>query len=77
MSASGLTGALPGDLVVTEFTGTINRHSKGLGERRRNLITSPPLCPPGGGEWRNTGSFTFQNGDEDSGSSTSACKRRG
>jgi hypothetical protein len=74
MSTSGLTGELPGDLVVTEFAGTINKHSKGRGERRRNLITAPPVCPPGSRKWKNTGSFTFQNGDEDSGSSRSPCK---
>ena len=74
MSASGLTGALPGDLVVTEFAGTINKHSKGRGERRRNLITAPPVCPPGSRKWNNTGSFTFQNGDTDSGSSKGPCK---
>lgn len=74
MSASGLTGALPGDLVVTEFAGTINKHSKGRGERLRNLITAPAVCPPGSRKWNNTGSFTFQNGDTDSGSSKGACK---
>lgn len=74
MSASGLTGALPGALVVTEFAGTINKHSKGRGERRRNLITAPPVCPPGSRKWNNTGSFTFQNGETDSGSSKGPCK---
>ena len=32
----------PGNLVVTDFAGTINKHSKGRGERRRNLITHLP-----------------------------------
>jgi hypothetical protein len=77
MSATDLTGALPGELVVTEFAGTINKHSKGRGKRRRNLITAPSVCPPGSRKWKNTGSFVFLNGDEDSGSSTSRCKPGG
>jgi hypothetical protein len=77
LSASDLTGELPGDLVVTEFAGTIDKHSKGRGKRRRNLITAPPVCPPGSRKWKNTASFVFVNGDEDGGSSTSPCKPGG
>ena len=74
ISSQGLTGVLPGDFVVTKFNGTIKKHSKGRGKARRNLITAPKVCPPGSRKWKNTGSFIFQNGDTDTGSSTSACK---
>jgi hypothetical protein len=74
MTATGLTGALPGELVVTEFAGTIGRHSKGRGQQRRNLITTPEVCPQGSRSWKNTANFVFVNGDKDSGFSTSPCK---
>jgi hypothetical protein len=77
ISSQGLTGALPGDLVVTEFTGTIEKHSKGRGKQRRNLITSPAVCPPRTKKWTNTASFVFVNNDKDTGSSTSPCKPGG
>ena len=73
ISSQGLTGALPGDFVVTQFAGTINKKSTGRGNRRRNLITTPKVCPRGR-KWTNTATFNFQNGDKDSGSSTSRCK---
>ena len=74
ISSEGLTGTIPGDLVVTQFNGTIGKHSKGTGKRRHDLITTPSVCPPGGKKWTNTGTFVFQNDNKDTGSSTSACK---
>ncbi len=74
ITSEGLTGTLPGDVIVTQFNGTIEKHSKGRGKHKHNLITSPPVCPPRGKKWTNTGSFVFQNGDKDTGSSTTPCK---
>jgi hypothetical protein len=74
LSSEGLTGAIPGGLVVTQFNGTIAKHSKGAGKHKHNLITAPSVCPKSK-HWTNTGTFVFQNGDSDTGSSTSACKR--
>ena len=74
ISSEGLTGTIPGDLVVTKFNGTIGKHSKGRGNRRRDLITTPSVCPPGSKKWTNTATFIFQNGNKDTGSRTSACK---
>ena len=74
ISSQGLSGVLPGDFVVTKFSGTIEKHSKGRGKRRRNLITSPDVCPRGRREWVAKGTFTFQNGDKDTASSTSPCR---
>ena len=74
ISSEGLTGAIPGGLVVTEFNGTIQKKSKGRGKRKHNLITTPASCPKSK-KWTNTGTFVFQNNASDTGSSTSACKR--
>jgi hypothetical protein len=74
ISSEGLTGALPGDFVVTEFSGNIGKHSKGRGKRRHDLITTPQTCPKSK-KWTNTATFVFQNGNSDTGTSTSACKR--
>lgn len=74
LSSSGLTGALPGDFVVTKFSGTIDKHSKGRGKRRRDLITAPKTCPKRSRKWTNTATFVFQNDDKDNASSTSSCK---
>ena len=74
ISSEGLTGALPGDFVVTQFNGTIEKHSKGRGKRRRNLVTAPKVCPARNRKWKNTGSFVFQDDTKDTGSSTSPCK---
>jgi hypothetical protein len=73
ISASGLTGALPGDLVVTRFTGSIGKRSSRRGRHRHNLITTPAKCPKSR-KWTNTANFTFVNGNTDTGSNTSACK---
>ncbi len=74
LSASGLTGALPGGLVVTQFSGNIAKHSKGKGKKRHDLITTPRTCKPGAKKWVNTATFTFVNGDKDTGTSSSPCK---
>lgn len=74
LSSTGLTGALPGDFVVTKFSGTIGKHAKGRGKRRRNLITAPKTCPARSRKWTNTAVFVFQNDDKDAASSTSPCK---
>jgi hypothetical protein len=74
ISSEGLTGTIPGDLVVTKFNGTIGKHSKGRGNSRHDLITTPSVCPPGTRKWTNTGTFIFQNANTDTASSTSACK---
>jgi hypothetical protein len=73
LSASGLDGAIPGGLIVTKFNGSIDKHSKGKGKKKHNLITSPAKCPKSK-KWTNTSTFTFNNGDKDTASSTSACK---
>jgi hypothetical protein len=73
LSASGLDGAIPGGLIVTQFNGTIDKHSKGRGKRKHDLITAPPACPKSK-KWTNTASFGFNNGDKDSVTSTSPCK---
>jgi hypothetical protein len=73
ISASGLTGALPGELVVTRFTGSIGKRSSRRGNHRHNLITTPAKCPKSR-KWTNTANFTFVNGNRDTGSNTSACK---
>jgi hypothetical protein len=77
LSSTGLTGALPGDFVVTKFNGTINKHSKGKGKRRHDLITAPKVCPKRSRKWTNTATFVFQNGDKDNASNTSPCKPGG
>jgi hypothetical protein len=74
LSASGLDGAIPGGLIVTAFNGTIDKHSKGKGKKRHDLITTPPVCPKSK-KWTNTANFGFTNGDKDSTTSTSPCKR--
>jgi hypothetical protein len=74
LTATGLDGAIPGGLIVTAFNGTIDKHSKGRGKRKRNLITAPSNCPRSG-KWTNKATFGFNNGDKDSVTSTSPCKR--
>ena len=74
ISSQGLTGTIPGDLVVTKFNGTIDKHSKGRGKRKHDLITTPAVCPPGAKKWTNTGTFVFNNGNKDTGTSKSPCK---
>jgi hypothetical protein len=73
ISASGLTGAIPGGLIVTKFSGTIEKRSKGRGKKKHNLITTPAVCPKAK-KWTNKATFTFVNGDTDPASATSACK---
>jgi len=73
LSASGLDGAIPGGLIVTAFNGTIDKHSKGKGKKKHNLITTPAACPKSK-KWTNSGTFTFTNGDKDTATNTSACK---
>jgi len=73
LSASGLDGAIPGGLIVTQFNGTIDKHSKGRGKKKHNLITAPSVCPPSK-KWTNSATFGFTNGDKDSATSTSPCK---
>lgn len=74
ISSQGLTGTIPGDLIVTKFNGTIDKHSKGRGKRKHDLITTPAVCPPGAKKWTNTGTFVFNNGNKDTGTSKSPCK---
>jgi hypothetical protein len=74
LSASGLDGAIPGGLIVTKFNGTIDKHSKGRGKKKHDLITTPPACPASK-KWTNSASFGFTSGDKDSATSTSPCKR--
>jgi hypothetical protein len=74
ISATGLTGAIPGGLLVTKFSGTIDKHSKGRGKKKHNLITAPPVCPKSK-KWTNKASFVFVDGAKDTATSTSPCKR--
>jgi hypothetical protein len=69
ITAKGLSGAVPGGLLVTKFNGTITKHSKG----KHKLITAPPVCPKSK-KWTNTGTFVFNNSDKDKQTSTSPCK---
>jgi hypothetical protein len=73
LSAKGLTGAVPGGLLVTKFSGTIAKHSKGSGKKKHFLITAPSVCPKSK-KWNNKASWTFVDGSKDTSSSTSACK---
>jgi hypothetical protein len=74
LSAKGLTGAVPGGLIVTKFAGTIAKHSKGKGKKKHNLVTTPSSCPKSK-KWTNKATFTFVDGSKDSATSSSACKR--
>jgi hypothetical protein len=74
LSATGLTGAVPGGLLVTKFSGTIDKHSKGRGKKKHVLITAPSACPKSK-KWINKATFTFLDGTKDTATSTSACKR--
>jgi hypothetical protein len=74
LSASGLNGAIPGGLIVTKFSGSIAKHSKGRGKKKHNLITTPSSCPKSR-KWTNKATWTFVDGSKDSSTSTSACKR--
>jgi hypothetical protein len=73
LSAKGLTGAVPGGLLVTKFAGTIGKRSKGRGKKKHNLITAPSSCPKNK-KWTNKATFVFVDGAKDTTSSTSACK---
>ena len=73
LSAKGLTGAVPGGLLVTKFSGTIAKHSKGKGKKKHNLITAPSVCPKSK-KWTNKASWTFVDGTKDTSTSTSPCK---
>jgi hypothetical protein len=73
LSAKGLTGAVPGGLLVTKFSGAIAKHSKGRGKKKHNLITTPGACPKSK-KWTNKASWVFVGGDKDTSTSTSACK---
>jgi hypothetical protein len=73
LSAKGLSGAVPGGLLVTKFAGTIAKHSKGKGKRKHNLITAPSSCPKSK-KWTNKATWAFVDGSKDSSTSTSACK---
>jgi hypothetical protein len=73
LSAKGLSGAVPGGLIVTKFAGTIAKHSKGKGKRKHNLITAPSSCPKNK-KWTNKATWVFVDGSKDSSTSTSACK---
>jgi hypothetical protein len=73
LSAKGLTGAVPGGLLVTKFSGTIGKHSKGRGKKKHNLITTPAACPKSK-KWTNKASWAFVGGDKDTSTSTSGCK---
>lgn len=73
LSAKGLTGAVPGGLLVTKFAGAIGKHSKGSGKRKHNLITTPSSCPKSK-NWVNKATWVFVDGSKDSSTSTSACK---
>jgi hypothetical protein len=74
LSAKGLTGAVPGGLLVTKFSGTIAKHSKGRGKKKHVLISAPSVCPKSK-KWTNKASWTFVDGTKDTSTSTSACKR--
>jgi hypothetical protein len=73
LSAKGLTGAVPGDLLVTKFAGTIAKHSKGKGKKKHDLITTPSTCPKNK-KWTNKATWVFVDGSKDTSTSTSACK---
>ena len=73
LSAKGLTGAVPGDLLVTKFAGTIAKHSKGRGKRKHDLITTPSSCPKNK-KWTNKATWVFVDGSKDSSTSTSTCR---
>lgn len=69
MSVSGLTGALPGSLVVTDFSGKIDKHKKG----KRRLLTTPGKCPAKE-KWAINGVFRFADGASKP-KTTSRCSR--
>jgi hypothetical protein len=73
LSAKGLSGAVPGGLIVTKFAGTIAKHSKGKGRKKHNLITAPSSCPKNK-KWTNKATWVFVDGSKDSSTSTSSCK---
>jgi hypothetical protein len=73
LSAKGLSGAVPGGLIVTKFAGTIGKHSKGKGKKKHNLITTPSSCPKNK-KWTNKATWAFVDGSKDSSTSTSTCK---
>jgi hypothetical protein len=73
LSAKGLTGAVPGGLLVTKFSGTIAKHSKGRGKKKHVLITAPSVCPKSK-QWSNKASWTFVDGSKAASTSTSPCK---
>lgn len=73
LSAKGLTGAVPGGLLVTKFAGTIGKHSKGRGKKKHDLITAPTVCPKSK-KWTNKATFTFLDGSKDNATSSSSCK---
>jgi hypothetical protein len=73
LSAKGLTGAVPGDLLVTKFAGTIVKRSKGRGKKKHDLISTPSSCPKNK-KWTNKATWVFVDGSKDSSTSTSACK---
>jgi hypothetical protein len=74
LSATGLTGAVPGGLIVTKFSGTIAKRSKGKGKKKHVLITTPSSCPKSK-KWVNKATWTFVDGSKDSSTSSSSCKR--
>jgi hypothetical protein len=73
LSAKGLSGAVPGGLLVTKFSGTIGKHSKGRGKKKHILITAPSVCPKSK-KWDNKASWTFVDGTKDTSTSSSPCK---
>src|SRR3954464_7904886 len=73
LSAKGLTGAVPGDLLVTKFAGTIAKRSRGKGKKKHDLITTPSSCPKNK-KWTNKATWVFVDGSKDTSTSTSACK---
>jgi hypothetical protein len=73
LSAKGLTGAVPGGLLVTKFSGTIAKRSKGKGKKKHVLISAPTVCPKSK-TWTNKATFTFLDGSKDTTSSGSSCK---
>jgi hypothetical protein len=62
-----------GDIVLKSLDITLKAKTKGSGAKAKRLITTPKTCKTG--TWKSRATYTFANGDTETVTSTSKCRR--
>jgi len=66
-------GCASGEVVLKALDVTLKAKTRGSGSKVKRLITTPATCRTG--KWKSRATYTFANGDTETATSTSTCRR--